>query len=102
MLNFHSQHKLMPTMMGDGTLQQLMGQLMLSSLLFLVVMLQCDGKYCNNSGVAQSEAAANENKPCAAAVDAETNKQKEHLLTFVRPQVGKGFQQGTLASTANP
>jgi len=52
--------------------------------------------------VAQSEAAANENKPCAAAVDAETNKQKEHLLTFVRPQVGKDFQQGTLASTANP
>jgi len=52
--------------------------------------------------VAQSEAAANENKPCAAAVDAETNKQKEHLLTFVRPQVGKDFQQGTLASTAHP
>jgi len=36
----------------------------------------------------------------AAAID--TSKRKTELLTLRRPQVGRGLQQTTLASTASP
>jgi len=52
-------------------------------------MLQWDGKYHDNSRVAKSLATANENKPKCSR---HRNEGKE-LLIFVRPQVGRDFQQ---------
>jgi len=63
-------------------------------------MLKCDGKYSDNSGVAKSLAAANENKPKHSSHGC--RNEGIQLLTFGMPQVGRDLQWNTLASAANP
>ena len=63
-------------------------------------LLKCDGKCSNDSTAARSQVAASEDL-LKHNSSGHRNKRKK-LLTFRKPQLGRGLQGDTLTSTANP